>query len=182
VRDATRIRAVPCLLRPQARDPYANRIDPENPPTDPGPTKAPEKTPTPSVAALGIPLYPNAEPYKDQYGEGAAQVQIEGLVTAILQTSDTPEKVVEFYKKRLLNMERSDEQEEGKPVIHLSEAYEGNGLHLIEISASNGKTRITLQNVRPTKSEADLNPPPQEVHVGTPGINPAGSNSTPSTP
>lgn len=159
-------RAVP----PQARDPFANRIDPENPPPPDSETKPQNATvQMPSPLQLGIQFYPNAEPYKDEFGVGAAQIQAEGIVTAILETTDSSDKVVAYYKKAMPQAEQSREMEDNKPVTRFSEPYGGNGIHMVEVSEVNGKTRITLQNLKPTKSADALLQPPAEVNTSAPG-------------
>jgi hypothetical protein len=101
------------------------------------------------------------------------------MTTVMLETPDAPEKVAAFYKEKMPKADRTDDQQEGKPIIRLSEEYGGNGIRMVEISEAGGKTRITLQNVRPTKTQEDLSLPNPPGGIGTPGINPAGSSSTP---
>jgi hypothetical protein len=160
-------RAVP----PQARNPYANRIDAENPP--PPDTTEPEASAPiqmPSESELGLAVYPAAKPYKDEFGVGAVQIKAEGLVTAMLETDAPVDKVVAFYKKEMPKADRSDVTEDGKAVVRLTEPYGGNGMHLVEVSAANGKTLLTLQNLRPTKSAEALQSPASEINASAPSL------------
>lgn len=164
-------------IPPTARDPFANRIDPENPPPpDPPAPKQAEVMPMPKQSEVGIAFYPNAQPYKDELGTEASHVRGEGMLTVMLETTDPIEKVVNFYQKKMVKADRTDETEGGKRVINFSEAYSGNGVRMASISEVGDKTRITLQNVRPTRTAADPLTQGNPTGIGTPGINPAPSS------
>ncbi|MDW8206492.1 MAG: hypothetical protein RMJ43_01550 [Chloroherpetonaceae bacterium] len=137
-------------------DPFANRIDPENPPppAPPAPARA-QADPMPDETEVGIAFYPNAKPFKDRTGAEASHVRGEGMLTVILETTDPMDRVVDFYAKRMPAADRTEQEEQGKRVVNLSELYDGNGVRMVSITQEAERTRITLQNVRPLAGPAE---------------------------
>lgn len=136
-------------------DPFANRIDPENPPPPAPPAPARTQVDSmPDETEVGIAFYPNAKPFKDRTGAEASHMRGEGMLTVILETTDPMERVVEFYAKQLPSADRTEQEEQGRRVVNLSELYGGNGVRMVSIAQEVDRTRITLQNVRPSTGPA----------------------------
>ena len=57
--------------------------------------------PIPNESQLGVPIYPGVKTYTDATGMAVKPVIDESMATAMLETSDTLDKVLDFYKERI---------------------------------------------------------------------------------
>lgn len=117
-------------------------------------TTADEKT-------LGLPFYSGAKPVG-----GTALSHSYGIDSALLETPDTPEKVLAFYKEqfpqssattdpsktRLVSWSREKEGKAETIKCSISDPQEGNGLHNIEIKRVGNATQIHLIHMRADKA------------------------------
>ncbi len=149
-------------------DPAVDRSDVETltkaPPTKPTVTAPPAATnPMPTASELGVPIYPDAKPYKDSTGI-ISPMATDGMKMAILETQDAAEKVVAFYKQEMPNATVTKDVEDGQPLVRFSEPAGKSGLRAVSVGIKEGKTQIILTNVAENpslKSDAATPPAPK---------------------
>lgn len=92
-----------------------------------------------SEADLGMPFYPGSA----ESGKGS-KMEVNGKksISSIRTTSDSPEKVIEFYKSRLANVQSTYA---GGTMATLA-AKDGDRLLTIQASSENGTTTIYASN------------------------------------
>ena len=90
---------------------------------------------------LGIEVYPGARPLK----EGASNVRIGNMhtVTAQFETDDPPEKVADFYKSRISNLNVNVSDDKHYTLV----ATQKDSIVTINIEPQEGKTLIHIANV-----------------------------------
>jgi len=121
------------------------------------------------TAEIGLPVYPNAQLFKDA-GSGRDPIQTgNGINIVLLETPDKPEQVIAFYKEKLLH-ERPDPKahgkkeivhptewdrmQDGKKVVTLSDSDMSLGVRTVEVRMDAGRTFIELMNILPDKKGA----------------------------
>lgn len=95
---------------------------------------------------LGIEIYPGAKALK-----GNASVATMGGIhtaSALFETSDSPDKVAEFYKSQLPNANVVSSQGDHYAIV----ATDKKNMITVNIEPQDGKTRIHIANVTTTKS------------------------------
>ena len=118
--------------------------NPEAKPAKPAPA-------APTEAELGMPIYPNAKPYTGLGGNTIKPDMSSGM--ALLETPDSLDKVVDFYKTRIKATDargnatpiapRETKDAEGRKARLTGNDAEGN-LQVANIREENGKTIIEL--------------------------------------
>lgn len=96
------------------------------------------KDPADAAKDIGVELYPGATPVK----EGSSSVTFGGVsaTTVVLETSDSPQKVFEFYKAEFPNASMTSSEGD----THTIMAGEKNEFVTVVIAPEGGKTRITI--------------------------------------
>lgn len=161
-----------------SRRPLPLSVELPNVKVKPDETTEPDKN-MPTEAEIGIPFYPGAKPVQGPKGS-LATTKSYGLGMTILETPDSIEKVIAFYKERYppapqiggksdgKNAEEkmsaksadwSEETQAGQRVIHcsISDPQAGNALRSVQISAAGDKTHIELLSIQGDKTLADIN-------------------------
>lgn len=93
--------------------------------------------------AIGLPIYPDAQPLKGLEGVLQAGAGQDDTRIAVLETSAVPDDVLRFYRPRLHGAHATRHNLEGVEVITLSQ-NDARGHASVEISRREGKTRIEL--------------------------------------
>ncbi len=107
---------------------------------------SPAANPMPTESELGVPIYPDAKPYNDSTGV-VSPMATEGMKMAILETKDSLDKVVAFYKGEMPQATLTKDVEEGQPLVRLSEPAGKGGLKAVSVTTKEGKTQIIVTNV-----------------------------------
>ena len=138
--------------------------------------------PPPSEADMGMPIYPNATTYVDAVGNFIKPEPGSGM--AQLQTPDSVDSVIAFYKSKIMQTDAqgkstpstpTEEKQDGKRKVTLvGNDAEGN-TQMVEAREEDGKTAIELMSTRTKALPSNL-----------PGANKAGDTpgaaSTPPVP
>jgi hypothetical protein len=135
--------------------------------------------PPPGDADMGMPVYPNATMDVDQTGMSIKFEKSAGMALARLQTPDSVDSVIAFYKAKLVQTDShgqatpstpSEEKQDGKrKVVLVGNDAEGN-IQMVEAREEEGKTAIELMTTQ-TKS----------VLASIPGANKAEETSSPAS-
>ena len=122
--------------------------------------------------ALGMPIYPRSKPFTA--GATTLTNTGDGIAMTLLETKDSVDSVISFYKGRL-GTEKSepsvsapsinDEVRDGKRVVRLTKPLSSGGLQTVEARQFENKTIIELMNI-------------QSVNFGKPSTFSGLSNST----
>jgi hypothetical protein len=111
-----------------------------------------------SEASLGLPIYPGATPVDN---DNSASVSIGvpgheqvGVVAGKFETSDSIDKVRDFYNRRLQGevTKFTERNSEGKMVFEIKH---GNMERIVSLHQEDGKTRIDLVRVGETSGETN---------------------------
>ena len=96
------------------------------------------KDPADAAKDIGVELYPGATPTKD----GSSSVTFGGVsaTTVVLETSDSPQKVFEFYKAEFPHASMTSSEGD----THTIMSGDKNDWVTVVIAAEGGKTRITI--------------------------------------
>jgi hypothetical protein len=105
----------------------------------------------PHVPDIGMPIYPGARPVGGNAGlqEGLNA----GLAMSLMETRDSVDAVIAFYKDRLskpgsrLEPTKTEDRLDGRRVVRLSVPQEDGGLQTVEARDDVGKTTIQLMNM-----------------------------------
>ena len=105
------------------------------------------KDPEQAAKDLGVDLYPGAEVQRD----GASSVSLGSVhtVTAVFETSDTPDKVCSFYKSRFPGAMVTTSEQDHCSIV----SNDKKNMITINVEASGDKTKLQITNV--TKKSSD---------------------------
>ena len=170
-------------------DRASEKIDSRPPANMPTPTMAGAKpvekkaaapvVPPPTEAEMGIPIYPGAKTYVDSGGVAVAAHNDPAMSTATLETPDSVDKVVDFYRQRLTQSDasgvaqpvepREDTQDGKRKVVLLGNDAQGSSF-LAEVREDTGKTMIELMRTQMRMPSAlpDTATPTSAPPTGTP--------------
>ncbi len=96
------------------------------------------KDPADAAKEIGVEIYPGATPAK----EGSSSVNFGGVsaTTVVLETSDSPQKVFEFYKAEFPNASMTTSEGDQHTIM----STEKDEFVTVVIAPEGGKTRITI--------------------------------------
>jgi hypothetical protein len=105
------------------------------------------KDPEQAAKDLGVDLYPGAEVQRD----GASSVSLGSMhtVTAVFETSDTPDKVCSFYKSKFPGAMVTTSEQGHCSIV----SSDKKNMITINVEASGDKTKLQITNV--TKKSSD---------------------------
>jgi len=105
------------------------------------------KDPEQAAKDLGVDLYPGAEVQRD----GASSVSLGSVhtVTAVFETSDTPDKVCSFYKSKFPGAMVTTSEQDHCSIV----SSDKKNMITINVEASGDKTKLQITNV--TKKSSD---------------------------
>ncbi len=105
------------------------------------------KDPEQAAKDLGVDLYPGAEVQRD----GASSVSLGSVhtVTAVFETSDTPDKVCSFYKSKFPGAMVTTSEQDHCSIV----SNDKKNMITINVEASGDKTKLQITNV--TKKSSD---------------------------
>jgi hypothetical protein len=105
------------------------------------------KDPEQAAKDLGVDLYPGAEVQRD----GASSVSLGSMhtVTAVFETSDTPDKVCSFYKSKFPGAMVTTSEQDHCSIV----SSDKKNMITINVEASGDKTKLQITNV--TKKSSD---------------------------
>ena len=109
----------------------------------------------PTEAQIGLPFYPLARVAVGP-DRAPAAVKTDEATLIVLETADSPDKVLAFYQQRLPKAQRTEKTLNGTRDILLSQPSSKGGYHAVEIRADEGATRIQLMNMRASRSGKGL--------------------------
>ncbi|HZT41939.1 MAG TPA: hypothetical protein VFA07_07105 [Chthonomonadaceae bacterium] len=109
----------------------------------------------PTEAQIGLPFYPQARVAvgPDRTPEA---VKTDQATLIVLETADSPDKVLAFYQQHLPHAQRTDKTLNAAPDILLSQPSPKGGYRAVEIHAEEGVTRIQLMNMRASRAGKGL--------------------------
>lgn len=109
----------------------------------------------PTEAQIGLPFYPQARVAVGP-DRAPAAVKTEEATLIVLETADSPDKVLAFYQQRLPKAQRTEKMLNGTRDILLLLPSSKGGYRAVEIRADEGATRIQLMNMRASRSGKGL--------------------------
>ena len=109
--------------------------------------------PVPSETELGLPIYPGAKTYTDAGGMPVKPLTEGNMATAMLETTDALDKVVDFYKDRIKQSDargnttptvpHEEKENEKRKVVVMGNDAQGN-IQMVQLREEIGKTVIEL--------------------------------------
>lgn len=109
--------------------------------------------PAPGESEFGMPIYPGAKTYIDAGGMPVKPLTEGSMATAILETSDSLDKVLDYYKERIKATDkrgnatpsspREEKENDRRKVILTGNDTQGN-MQIAQIREETGKTVIEL--------------------------------------
>jgi hypothetical protein len=97
----------------------------------------------PTASDFGMPFYPAAKPQTGLDGIPRVTRDADGTLLLVMETDDTPDQVVAFYRHALVKASYREDDSEGQHVQSLSQEQD-NISKSVDVSQDNGKTRIVL--------------------------------------
>lgn len=97
----------------------------------------------PTASDFGMPFYPTAKPQVGLDGIPRVTHDPDGTLLLVMETDDTPDQVVTFYRRALVKASYREDDSEGQHVRSLSQEQD-NISKSVDVSQNNGKTRIVL--------------------------------------
>ena len=122
--------------------------------SNPKPSAVP---PPPSDADMGMPVYPNATTYVDAIGNFIKFDNSGGMAIARLQTNDSVDSVIAFYKSKIVQTNLhgaptpatpSEEKQAGKRKVVLIGNDAAGNTQMVEAREEEGKTAIELMTTK----------------------------------
>lgn len=113
-------------------------------------------------SGLGIPVYPGAESILGN--ERIKAPSDDEFKTALMQTSDSFEKVVAFYKEKLpIGVKQRPSERDGSPSMTFTQELGSGGLKVVQIRQVGEKTVLELMNLgTPNNSDKKLTDPTEK--------------------
>ncbi len=105
--------------------------------------------------SLGMTLYPGSKPYTE--GPTTLSNTGDGIAMLLLETQDSVDKVMDFYKNQLSvklgagsadKVSFKEENRNGKRTLRLTKPFPSGGLQSVEAKEEDGKTIIELMNLQ----------------------------------
>ena len=105
--------------------------------------------------SLGMTLYPGSKPYME--GPTTLSNTGDGIAMMLLETQDSVDKVMDFYKNQLSvklgagpahKVSFKEENRNGKRTLRLTKPFPSGGLQSVEAKEEDGKTIIELMNLQ----------------------------------
>ena len=114
---------------------------------------ADKPVPVPSEGELGLPIYPGAKTYTDAGGMAVKPLTEGNMATAMLETTDSLDKVVDFYKDRIKQSDargnttptvpREEKENDKRKVVVMGNDAQGN-VQMVQLREETAKTVIEL--------------------------------------
>lgn len=124
--------------------------------TTSGKSETDTDTPPPTEAELGMPVYPQAKTYGGMGGKSVKPSLDNGMTMALLETSDSLDKVLDFYKARIKVTDargnstpttpREEKENDRRKVVLTGNDAQGN-TQVASLHTENGKTIIELMRL-----------------------------------
>jgi len=103
-------------------------------------------TDTPNAAEIGLPFYPAAKPHVGMDGLPQMSRDTDGTLMLVMDTTDTPDQVVAFYRNALPKATYSDDARDGKRTRSVS-TEEDRVSKSVDVSEEDGRTKIVLMRM-----------------------------------